>query len=263
MKNRRLSFKVLAPLATMLVAGSTQAAEVDTSTLDEAMEVVGQTNQAAAQSQQRINRLSDSSTSLMDEFNTESGNLEALLVLNAGWRRQISIQEQELETISESIAEVRNVTQEMPLLMQKMLTSLEQFIELDMPFHLQQRRQRVEFVRSLLDDPSVSVAERFRQILSLYQTETAYGRTRETYPTTLTIDGASRDVDIMRVGRIALAYQTKDREMTGAWDPEARQWIELPASEYRQAIDTAIRVASGLIAPEIIEMPITAPELAQ
>lgn len=263
MKNRRLSFKVLAPLASMLVAGSTQAAEVDTSTLGEAMEVVGQTNEAAVESQQRINRLSDSSTSLMDEFNVESGNLEALLVLNAGWRRQISVQEQELETIAESISEVRNVTQEMPLLMQKMLTSIEQFIELDMPFKLQERRQRVEFVKSLLDDPSVSTAERFRQILSLYQTETAYGRTHETYPTTLTIDGVQRDVDMMRVGRIALAYQTKDRQMTGAWDPDARQWIQLPEGDYRTAIDTAIRVSSGLIAPEIIELPITAPELAQ
>ncbi|MGM0632319.1 MAG: DUF3450 domain-containing protein [Pseudomonadota bacterium] len=263
MKNRRLSFKVLAPLASMLVAGSTQAAEVDTSTLNEAMEVVGQTNEAAVESQQRINRLSDSSTSLMDDFNAESNNLEALLVLNAGWRRQISIQEEELETIAESISEVRNVTQEMPLLMQKMLASIEQFIELDMPFKLEERRQRVEFVKSLLDDPGVSTAERFRQILSLYQTETSYGRTHETYPTTLTIDGVQRDVDMMRVGRIALAYQTKDRQMTGAWDPEAREWIRLPEGDYRTAIDTAIRVSSGLIAPEIIELPITAPELAQ
>jgi len=264
MKNRRLSFKVLAPLASMLVTGSIQAAEeVDIGPLSEAMEVVGQTTDAAAESQLRINRLSDSASSLMDEFNVESGNLEALLVLNAGWRRQISIQEDELETIAESIAEVRNVTREMPLLMQKMLSSVERFIELDMPFHREERLQRVTFVRNLLDDPGVSTAERFRQILSIYQTENQYGRTHETYPTTLTIDGVERDVDMMRVGRIALAYQTKDRQMTGAWDPEAREWIRLPAGDYRTAIDTAIRVSSGLIAPEIIELPITAPELAQ
>lgn len=264
MKNRRLSFRMLAPLASLLVVGSTQAAEeVDTTALGEAMEVVGQMNEAAIESQERINRLSDSASSLFEDFQVENDNLEALLVLNAGWRQQISVQEEQLETISESITEVRNVTQEMPLLMQKMIASMERFIELDMPFKLEERRQRVEFVKSLMNDPGVSVAERFRQILSLYQTENSYGRTHETYPTTLTLDGVRRDVDIMRVGRIALAYQTTDRTMTGAWDPEARQWVSLPASEYRTAIDNAIRVSSGLIAPEIMQLPITAPELAQ
>ena len=264
MNNRRLYFKVLAPLS-LVVAGSAQAqtADVDTSPIGEAMSVVEQTNRAAIESQETINRLSSSANSLFDEFRVENDNLEALLVLNAGWRRQISIQEQELDTIAESIAEVRNVTQELPLLMQKMITSVEQFIELDLPFRLRERRERVEFVKRAIDNPSVSNAERFRQILSLYQNETAYGRTHETYPTTLTIDGVERDVDMMRVGRIALTYQTKDRNLTGAWDRDAREWVSLTPAEYRAQVQYAMRVSAGLVAPDIIEMPITAPELAQ
>ncbi len=263
MKNRRSYLKVLVPLASLLVAGSTQAQDVDTTPIGEAMRVVDQTTRAAVESQETITRLSTSANSLFEEFQLENDNLEALMVLNAGWRRQIAVQERELDTINESIAEVRNVTQELPMLMQKMISSMEQFVELDMPFHLEQRRQRIEFVRRAIDDPSVSNAERFRQILVLYQTENNYGRTHETYPTTLTIDGVERDVDILRVGRVALVYQTKDRSMSGAWDPEARQWVRLSDGDYRSAINQGIRVSSGIIAPEIIELPITAPELAQ
>ncbi|HBX38650.1 MAG TPA: hypothetical protein DEG76_15780 [Pseudohongiella sp.] len=260
MKNRRLYSKVLAPLASLLVIGTALAQDVDTSAIEQAQSVVGETNSAAAESQERINRLSNSASSLFEEFKTESDNLEALLVLNANWRRQIAIQEDQLETISESIAEVRNVTQELPLLMSRMIASIEQFIELDIPFHLEQRRARIQFVRDAIDDPNVSTAERFRQILVLYQTENAYGRTHETYSATLDLDGVPTDVDMLRVGRIALTYQTKDRTRTGAWDSESRQWVTLEDGAYRNAIRDAINVSSGLIAPEIFELPIVAPE---
>jgi uncharacterized coiled-coil protein SlyX len=260
MKNRRLYSKVLAPLASLLVIGTALAQDVDTSAIEQAQSVVGETNREAAESQERINRLSNSSSSLFEEFKTESDNLEALLVLNANWRRQIAIQEDQLETISESIAEVRNVTQELPLLMSRMIASIEQFIELDIPFHLEQRRARIQFVRDAIDDPNVSTAERFRQILVLYQTENAYGRTHETYSATLDLDGVPTDVDMLRVGRIALTYQTKDRTRTGAWDSESRQWVTLEDGAYRNAIRDAINVSSGLIAPEIFELPIVAPE---
>jgi hypothetical protein len=141
-----------------------------------------------------------------------------------------------------------------------MIASIEQFIELDIPFHLEQRRARIQFVRDAIDDPNVSTAERFRQILVLYQTENAYGRTHETYSATLNLDGVPTDVDMLRVGRIALTYQTKDRTRTGAWDSESRQWVTLEDGAYRNAIRDAINVSSGLIAPEIFELPIVAPE---
>lgn len=263
MKNRRLYSKVLVPLASLLVIGAAKAQDVDTTSIDRALNVVGETTSAAAQSQETINRLSNSASSLFEEFKIENDNLEALLVLNANWRRQVAIQERELATIAVSIAEVRNVTQELPLLMNRMISSIEQFIELDMPFHLDQRRARIEFAKNAIDNPNVSTAERFRQILVLYQTETAYGRTREAYPTTISVSGSNLDVDMLRVGRVALTFQTKDRSMTGAWDPQARQWVTLDVGNYSTAVRTGINVADGLIAPEIIDLPIVAPELAQ
>ncbi|MDT8428838.1 MAG: DUF3450 domain-containing protein [Pseudomonadales bacterium] len=262
MNNRRLYYKVLAPMASLVMAGAVQA-QVDTSIIDQALSVVGQQNTAAAESQERITRLSNSASNLFEEFKIENNNLEALLVLNAGLRKQISIQEEQIATIQQSIADVAVVTREMPLLMTKMLDSIAQFIEMDLPFHIEERRSRLTFAQNAIDNPDVSGAEKFRQILSLYQIENNYGRTHETYGTTLLVDGTERDVDVLRVGRIALVYQTKDRTLTGAWDQENRQWVTLAPGEYRTAIQRAISVSSGLIAPEIIDLPIAAPELAQ
>lgn len=263
MNNRRLYYKVLAPFASLIVAGATQAAEVDTSIIDQALNIIDQQNQAAVTSQETITRLSNSTSTLFEEFKVENDNLESMLVLNAGLRKQISIQETQIATIQQSITDVAIVTQEMPFLMNKMLTSVEQFIELDLPFQMDLRRQRLQFARDAIDSPDVSVAEKFRQILVIYQNENNYGRTHQTYPTTLTLDGVERDVDMLRVGRIALVYQTKDRTMTGAWDNASRSWVALDAGAYRTEVQRAISVSSGLTSLSIMDLPIVAPESAQ
>ena len=184
-------------------------------------------------------------------------------MLNAGFRKSVSIQEENIATLDESIASVESITREIPLLMEKMLSSIEQFVELDYPFQVEERANRLRFARSAIDNPDVSIAEKFRQVLVMYQTEATYGRTNATYPDTIEIGGVERDVNVVRIGRVALMYQSTDRQVTGAWDNNARQWVELPAGEYRTAVQKAMRVASNVDAPSIINLPVAAPEAAR
>jgi hypothetical protein len=267
MNYRRLPSQILTSLvcSVLFFASSTQAAEImiDTSIIDQALSAQEQRQPDYIASQENINRLANEAGSSFELFKQENDNLEALLVLNAEYRKLVSIQEGNIATLDESIANVEIVTREMPLLMEKMLSSIEQFVELDLPFQIETRRNRLQFARGAMDNPDVSIAEKFRQVLVLYQNETLYGRTHETYPDTISFNGVDRDVNLLRVGRIALMFQTTDRQVTGMWDRDTREWIEIDAGEYRTALQTAIRVSSGLDAPRIIDLPIIAPELAQ
>ena len=236
---------------------------IDSSIIDRAMDVVAEKFFGSAQIQEEISRLANEASSTYEEFKRANDNLESLLVLNAGFRKSISIQEQQIRTLDESIAGVEEVTREIPILMEKMLSSMEQFIEMDYPFHVDERANRIQFARDAIDNPDVSIAEKFRQVLVMYQTETSYGRTIETYPDTITIAGIELDVEIARIGRVALLYQTTDRQQTGAWDNAGRQWVILDDGDYRTAAQTAIRVASQLDAPQIINLPVLAPESVQ
>ena len=197
----RLSKLFIALLVSYSVSVS-QAAEilVNSDVIDQAMDVVNQKYQASAEAQEEITRLQNEASSTFEEFKRANDNLESLLVLNAGYRKQISIQEDQIATLDESIAGVEEVTREIPLLMEKMLASIEQYIDL---------------------------------------------------------------VNIARIGRVALLYQTTDRQQTGAWDNSNRSWVTLDPAEYRTAVQSAIRVASQLDAPRIIELPVLAPEAAQ
>ncbi len=236
---------------------------VDSSAIDRAMSSLGEKYRESAEVQQELTRLADSASSTFEEFKRANDALESLLVLNAGFRKSISIQEENIATLDESIASVEEVTRNIPLLMEQMLGALEMYIELDYPFQLEERRARIQFARDAIDNPDVSIAEKFRQVLVMYQTETAFGRTIETYPDTIQIDGGERDVNILRIGRVALIYQTTDRQETRAWDSRAMEWVELPPGQYRTAVQDAIRVAGQLDAPRIIELPVLAPEVVQ
>ena len=265
MNNRRIYNRVLAPLAlsiaSLFSANAIQAADIfiDTTVIDDALEIIQRQHQATAESQEIISELTNQTSTLFAEFKVENNNLEVMTVRNANWRRLINSQEQDIATLDESIASVEVVTREIPFLMEKMLSALEQFIELDLPFHVSTRRNQLALARAAMDDPDVAISEKFRSVLNLYQIENVYGRTRETYPETIVIEGVERDVDILRVGRIALMYQTTDTLLTGVWDQTLKDWVTLDPGEYRVSIQKAIKVASGLVAPEIINLPIAAP----
>ncbi|MCH2579358.1 MAG: DUF3450 domain-containing protein, partial [Pseudomonadales bacterium] len=222
MNNRRITKMSMSALAllTSYFFGAAHAAEaplieepprqatilVDSSVIDRAMDVVADKYSDSAQIQEEISRLANEASSTFEEFKRANDNLESLLVLNAGYRKSISIQEEQIRTLDESIAGVEEVTREIPLLMEKMLSSIEQFIEMDYPFHVDERANRIQFARDAIDNPDVSIAEKFRQVLVMYQTETSYGRTIETYPDTISIGGIDVDVNIARIGRGALMY---------------------------------------------------------
>ena len=108
MKNCRITRinKTLVALFVSYFFGAAQAAEilVNSDVIDQAMDVISQKYQASAEVQEEINRLQNDASSTFEEFKRANDNLESLLVLNAGYRKQISIQEDQIATLDESIA---------------------------------------------------------------------------------------------------------------------------------------------------------------
>ena len=267
MNYHRFKQKLVIPfiVAPALLGGSlvsAQDAYVDTSKITDAANTAQSVFEQAAESQARINRLSDEADELISEYRDQAKIVDGLVVYNAGMRRTIDQQERTIAQYDESIAEAAELQRQIAPLMERMMVALEQFVELDLPFQIEQRTQRLEQIRDTFDDSSVNVAEKFRLVLQAYQIENNYGRAMAHYEDTLELGGIPRDVDILRVGRIALLYQTKDQTQTGAWDQESRQWMPL-GDEYRRPVSQGIRMAQQLATTEILELPISAPELAQ
>jgi uncharacterized protein DUF3450 len=108
----------------------------------------------------------------------------------------------------------------------------------------------------------LSVSDRFRYIIDAYKIEVDYGHTVEVYRDELQLMGETRMVDFLKVGRIALYYQTADGKNSGWWDAKNREWMELPNSQNR-SISKALKVARKQAAPALLELTLRTPEVRE
>ena len=249
-------------LKTLLVAicigGSASFALAQS--IDPIVEVGKQRTSAAKASQAKIDRLADETANLLSDYKTVMKQVDGLKVYNARLERQIANQERRIRDIDASIAEASVIQRQIPPLVVRMLDGLEQFINLDMPFDLDTRLSNIEAVRANMDRSDVTSAEAFRQVLELYSIELQYGRGIEAYTDTIELGGAEREVDILRIGRVALVYQSTDGAETGAWNKGAQSWEELSAGDYASAVRKGVRIAKKQATIELLNMPVSAPE---
>ncbi len=242
-------------LCALFAVSALQAAPEEV--LKTTMQTQQQTNAASASSQQRVDQIRNT-----DHAGRSAQQTDRLRVYNQQLEKLIRDQEEEKISIRKQLEDVEVVEKEILPLMIRMVESLEQFVELDMPFLLEERRNRVLDLKDMLDRANVTVSEKYRRVMEAYSTETDYGRTIEAYRGTLGEGESERQVDFLRVGRVLLAYQTTDREEAGFWNKETGQW-EVLSDEYRSAISDGLRIARKQMAPELMKLPVSAPESAQ
>jgi hypothetical protein len=249
-------------IAALVAAGtlSGAVAAVHADALGSVLKVGEDKNNAARQSQAKVDKLADETRSLLPDYKTVTKQIDGLKVYNTRLQRQIDNQAVRIGEIDQSIDQVTVISRQITPLAIRMIDGLETFVQLDVPFHLDERMQRIAFLRANLDRSDVSVAEKFRQVLEAYKIENEYGRKIDSYKGSIEIDGVERDVNFLRVGRISFVYQTTDTEMSGAWDQASRSWVPLSRGEYRAAIMKGLRIARKEASIDLMNMPVAAPE---
>ena len=248
-------------LAASVAGGALGAAATSqAASIDEVLDVGIKRTAEAKASQAKIDRLADETRDLLSDYKTVMKQVDGRRVYNARLERQIANQNRRIADIDGSISEAAVIQRQIPPLVGRMLDGLEQFIRLDMPFDLDTRMGNIEAVRANLDRSDVTAAEAFRQVLELYSIELQYGRGIESYSDTIEINGTSREVDILRIGRISLVYQTTDGAETGAWNSASQSWEPLSAGDYAAAVRKGVRIAKKQATIELLNMPVAAPE---
>jgi hypothetical protein len=250
-------------LQTVAVTGLAFSGSLPASAVDPVLKLGEAANQAGQVSQRKIDALAKDADDLFQDYKTVNKEIDGLRVYNTRLERQIDNQLQRIKDIEESIQQVTVIQRQVLPMIIRMIDGLEQFVALDIPFHLEERQQRIAFLRANVDRSDLSVAEKFRQVLEAYKIENEYGRKIDAYKGTVNIDGVDREVNFFRVGRIALMYQTTDLELSGAWDKQAGQFVALVSGDYRNAIQKGLRIARKQASIDVLKVPVMAPEVAQ
>jgi len=227
--------------------------------LDQVLNTQNGRTRLAQESQERIDGVVRKTRSLEEKYKATNKEIDGLKVYNTLLGLQVDNQNAKINDLRNSIDQVEVINRQIVPIMTQMIDGLAQFVILDVPFLLDERQERVAKLEDLMERDDVTVAEKFRKVTEAYQIENDYGRTIETYKDTVKIDGGTREVDFLRVGRIALIYQSQDGQVSGAWDQSARQWQALDDSSKNQ-IKFALQIAMKQIAPDLVMLPVHAPE---
>ncbi len=229
------------------------AADVDqVTTIGEQRIVEGKAAQAS------VEKLGDEAEDIAAQYKQVINMVDGLAVYNDLLQRQVDNQVSEIAALADSIEKVSLIERQIVPLMVEMLDSLEEIIRLDVPFLAAERSERSMRLRQMLERSDVTAAEKFRRILEAYEIENEYGRTIEAYKGSLELGGVQREVDFLRVGRVALLYQTIGGEQTGAWNQTMRTWETLPPDQYKHDVQKGLRVARKQVAPDLLVLPIAA-----
>lgn len=235
------------------------AGQVLAQSLDEVLGVRAETTQQGRRSQAKIDEITDETRDLLSQYKQIMKIVDGLRVYNQQQERLIANQEEEMADLNDSIDRVTIIERQIGPLIERMIANLEEFIELDLPFLMEERQERIEFLKDLMERADVAVSEKFSQVLQAYQVESSYGSTIEAYTDVIELNGQQRQVDVLKWGRVALCFQTPDQEVTGAWDEDKGNWVML-SDDYRAAVRDGLRMARKTKTPDMVRLPVEAPE---
>ena len=226
--------------------------------LDDSLFVQSTSDLNSKGSQAVVSDLSDETQDLLGQYRLVMQQIDRLIAYNDYVERLIVDQEAQIKDIREQLDQFALIERGIVPLMLDSIDTLDKFIDLDVPFLLEERKARVARLRTIMNLSDVTVSEKYRQIMDAYQIETTYGRDIEAYTGLLEIGGVSRQVDFLRIGRTSLTYQTPDQEETGFWNKQDRRWEKLP-NKYQNYVTQGLRVARNQVSPNLLELPIEAP----
>jgi hypothetical protein len=174
---------------------------------------------------------------------------------NVQIEQQLRSQEQEIASLEQQIMNLEATAVDVQSMLTRMYDELIAFVTNDVPFFKEERELRIQRLGDLMQNVEASPSEKFRRLIEAYQIEMEYGRQMTAYRQTLA-DG--REAEMVRLGRVALLYRVMDGSESGYWDNERREFVADPDSA--SAIEEALSIAKEERAPDLIVVPVPAPQ---
>lgn len=222
--------------------------------LDTALSVAKTSTAAAAASQRQVEQLDDQADNAVREYRAVLQQKDNIALFVAQQDIFRASQESEIASLKAQLGTVDQIKQGMSPMMLRMAINLEDSINSDLPFNINERRARVENVKAVLSSPNVSPAEQYRRVLNAYKIEVTYGLGIDSY------EGAhptrpGNVVNFIRFGRTSFVYVTKDESEIATYNLAKKDWDVLGGADAIQ-LRQAIRIAKGEAAPGLVFAPV-------
>lgn len=251
----RKSLVASALAAAFALSGGASATE-----LKDLHQAANQTQRASVQSQEKINTIYEQTQELLGEYRQVVDQTDNLKVYNDFLATLVADQQRQVQSVERQLSGLDTTNKGVVPLMFKMIDALEEFVKADVPLKLEDRLARVQRLRDLMAQSTVSRAEQYRLILEAYSIEKDYGTAVEAYQGTVKVEGGAEvTVDVVHVGRLALMAQSLDKKSGWVWHKKTAAWEPLP-EQYLSSVNQFIRMARKEAVPEMEKVTVFAAE---
>jgi len=238
---------LLAPLALLMVlawAMGPGAALAVTPGPGAGLEAAAGQLAGAAQAQGQVQAEADAwaveRDALREEIRREG---ETLAWLDAALKRRedyIARREAVVAGLRDSARELAALERGLEPVLDAVLERLEALVAADLPFLPEERAQRLDMLRATLADYGLAPGEKLRRFLEALQVEAGYGALAEAWDADIDLDGVRVQGRVLRLGRAAALFLSRDGARAARLVPGAPGWEALGSSEARtlaQALD--------------------------
>ncbi|MEM7671769.1 MAG: DUF3450 domain-containing protein [Verrucomicrobiota bacterium] len=212
--------------------------------------------EAAADIQQRINVIADETVDLESQYKTVLRELETVNAYNDQMMRVVSSQEEEIAILKTDLENLQDTQRQIIPLLLKMIDALGEFVAEDTPFLYDERSDRVEELKLLMDRGDITIAEKFRNVMDAYLEENSYSRNIEAYTGQIEQNGVSSTVEFLRIGRVALFVSSLDESTISLWDTGSEQWAVVEDPALQLSIKRAFKIARKEIPVDLLLLPV-------
>ncbi len=192
---------------------------------------------------------------LTQEYEGLVQEIELLKYQNMSLKRQKVSLENSIKRLNEEIKKTGEISQGILPLLNLIYTRLSEFIDIDMPFLKEERKNRMEHLGDILNDDTVSISEKYRKVMEALFIEAEYGRTVGVYRDKINLNGQYITGTIFRLGRISMFFESPDKTKYAVFDVTDSKWKQLKLSQAKD-IRTAIEIAKKRRPVELVNLPI-------
>ncbi len=179
---------------------------------------------------------------LLDEMRRMKVEIQWLTLQNNKYSHYVESNQRKIDELQKINSEYAVIELQLENAMHNYYEQLQYIIKNDMPFLEKERYDRLIFIRDSLDSPELSIGEKFRRFAEALSVEAAYGIEIKNEFHNAKLGETETDLNIMRIGRMAMYALTLDNKKSGIWNQEKQIFMPTTEEEHKYilALQTVI-----------------------
>ncbi len=205
--------------------------------------------------QKDIEKWSEKKSTLETEYDALVENRKRLAMERDHLAKELESTQKRIANLENQIEAMEKISEQLTPFLYGVYEKVVESVDQRLPFLQVERSERLANLKKTLDDPQIVLGEKFRKIMEALFVEAEYGNTVEVFQEKIFLGDEDVLVNVLRLGRISLLFETLDQTTSGYFDLDENQWKALPQSANRD-IRIAMEIGSKRRPADVVTLPL-------